>query len=75
MTDDAGDLTPAQKRAQQLGEEMLTYLSEPAENAPPLTEEQRDVIRVAFRAASTPRRAAKPLTSCYERHRPRGGLG
>jgi hypothetical protein len=40
------DPTPAQKRAELLDKDTIAYLDELAENAPPLTEEQRDVIRL-----------------------------
>jgi hypothetical protein len=48
MTDD-DQKTPAQRRAELLDDETRAYLAELAENAPPLTEEQQDIIRVAFR--------------------------
>jgi hypothetical protein len=41
--------TPAQKRAELLGEETIAPIREQAEKAPPLSEEVRDAIRAAFR--------------------------
>ena len=46
--------TPAQKRAEMLSEEDRAYVRELAENAPPLTEEQKDIIRAAFRRTRWP---------------------
>jgi hypothetical protein len=51
MTDD--DQTPAQRRAELLDDETVGYLADLAKNAPPLTEEQRDVIRF-WRSGSSP---------------------
>jgi hypothetical protein len=42
--------TPGERRAELLGDETIAFLRELAANAPPLTEEQRDVIRAAFRS-------------------------
>jgi hypothetical protein len=43
------DQTPAQKRAELVDDETRACLRELAAAAPPLTEEQRDVIRAAFK--------------------------
>jgi predicted DNA-binding transcriptional regulator AlpA len=43
--------TPAQQRAKLLDPDTIAFLSELAAAAPTLSEEQRDTIRAAFRAA------------------------
>jgi hypothetical protein len=47
----SGQPTPAQQRAELLGDDTITFLRELAEKAPPLTEAQRDTVRAAFRGA------------------------
>jgi excisionase family DNA binding protein len=42
--------TPAQQRAELLGEGTVQAVAESAAAAPPLSEEQKDTIRAAFRA-------------------------
>jgi excisionase family DNA binding protein len=45
----AGRKTPAQRRAELLGEAVVAEIRRGNDGAPPLSEEQRDVIRGAFR--------------------------
>lgn len=42
-----------QRRAQVLDEDTRAYLKELAEQAPPLSEKQKDIIAAAFRGAIT----------------------
>lgn len=49
----AGQSTPAQRRRELLGDDVVEFLAELAANAGPLTTEQRDVIASAFRGAVT----------------------
>jgi excisionase family DNA binding protein len=53
-------ITPAQHRAELLGEETVQAVAETAAEAPPLSEEQRDTVRAAFRAPPKIRRHAPP---------------
>jgi hypothetical protein len=57
----SGQPTPAQQRAERLGDDTITFLRELAEAAPPLSDAQKDAIRAAFRACRrtgrTPRAA------------------
>jgi hypothetical protein len=46
------DLTPAQRRRWLLGDDVVAQIKELAAKAGPLTEEQRDIIRAAFRGDS-----------------------
>ena len=41
--------TPAEKRRRLLPPEDIEHIKKQAENAPPLSEKQRDTIRAAFR--------------------------
>lgn len=45
-------VTPAQQRAEVLGEETVQAIAEKAAAAPALSEEQRDTIRAAFRGGA-----------------------
>lgn len=47
----AGRCTPAQRRCELLGDDTMAFLAELAAGAPPLTEGQRDAIRVIFSKA------------------------
>jgi excisionase family DNA binding protein len=47
----AGRKTPAQLRDERLGAEAAAFVEELVADAPPLSEEQRDIIRVALRGA------------------------
>jgi hypothetical protein len=48
---ESGQKTPAAQRAELLGQDTITYLRALAENAPPLTDAQKDTIRGVFRGA------------------------
>jgi len=41
--------TPAEKRKRIIGEKTAEYIKKVVDEAPPLTEEQKDTIRAAFR--------------------------
>ena len=51
--------SPAQQRAELLGDETVQAIAESASAAPPLSEEQRDTIRSAFRAVPASRAPAR----------------
>jgi hypothetical protein len=62
------DKTPAEQRAELLSDENRAYFRELAANAPPLTEDQRDVIRAAFRTID----AWMASSGCANEHLPKG---
>jgi excisionase family DNA binding protein len=48
----AGQKTPAQRRAELLGDDAIAEIRKTNDDAPPLSGEQRDVIRAAFRGGA-----------------------